>query len=109
MPVAINMVMVDCRPEVEKEYNEWYNNVHIPMCLKYEDMLRATRYRLTSGPAGHARYLTIYEFKDRNAMEAFPGTPECKAATAEMHQRWQEKEFQIRLAAQYETIGAFAR
>jgi antibiotic biosynthesis monooxygenase (ABM) superfamily enzyme len=107
--VAINTVMVDCRPEVEAKYNEWYDRVHIPMCLKYEGMLRATRYRLLKGPTGHARYLTVYEFRDRDAMDAFPNSQECRAAIQEMHQTWREEDFSIKLTAQYETIGVFGR
>ncbi len=106
---AMNMVMVDCRPEVEATYNEWYDKVHIPMLLKYEGMVRATRYRLLSGPAGQARYLTVYEFRDREAMDAFPKTPECQAATAEMRATWPSGEFEIKLAAQFETIRSFER
>jgi hypothetical protein len=101
------MVMVDCRTEVEEKYNQWYNEVHIPLCLKYDGMLRATRYRLIKGPSGHARYLTVYEFKDQNAMDAFPNSPQCIAATHEMHETWHEDDFRIKLAAQYETIGVF--
>lgn len=104
---AINLVMVDCRPEVEARYNDWYDHVHIPMLLKYGGMVRATRYQLLSGPAGQARYLTVYEFKDRAAMDAFPKTPECQAATEEMRATWPSGEFEIKLAAQYGTIGTF--
>ena len=104
---VINMVMVDCRPEVEARYNDWYNNVHIPMLLKYPGMVRATRYRLLSGPAGQARYLTVYEFRDRETMDAFPQTPECQAAIAEMGATWASGDFEIKLAAQYETIRSF--
>jgi heme-degrading monooxygenase HmoA len=106
---AINMVMVDCRAEVEEKYNQWYNEVHIPMCLKYEGMLRATRYRLLNGPAGQARYLTVYEFRDQDAMDAFPKSPECKAATQEMRDSWRREDFAIKLTAQYETIQVFER
>ena len=104
---VINMVMVDCRSEVEPQYNKWYDEVHIPMCLRYDGMLRATRYRLTRGPSGHARYLTVYEFKDQHAMDEFPNSPECKASIQEMRQTWQDNDFQIKLAAQYENIGIF--
>ncbi len=104
---AINMVMVDCRPEVEAAYNAWYDNVHIPMLLKYKGMVRVTRYRLLKGPDGHAKYLTVYEFKDQAAMDAFPQTPECQAATAEMRSTWPSADFEIKLAAQYETMRVF--
>ena len=109
MASAINLVMVDCLPDLEQKYNEWYDRVHIPMCLKYSGMLRATRYRLLSGPAGHARYLTVYEFRDQAAMDAFPKTPECTASTQEMRQTWRDGDFKIKVAAQYETIQVFER
>ena len=109
MTTAINMVMVDCRTEIEDKYNQWYDHVHIPMCLKYQGMLRATRYRLLKGPPGNARYLTVYEFKDQNAMDSFPTSPECAAAMQEMRQTWRDKDFEIKLAAQYETIGVIER
>ena len=109
MTTAINMVMVDCQPAVEEKYNAWYNEVHIPMCLKYDGMLRAARYRLVTGPSGQSKYLTVYEFKDQKAMDAFPNSPECIAAIQEMHHTWHDKEFEIKLAAQYETIGVFQR
>ncbi len=104
---VINMVMVDCRPEVEARYNDWYSNVHIPMLLKYKGMVRATRYQLLKGPAGHAKYLTVYEFTDKAAMDAFPQTPECQAAIAEMRASWPSSEFEIKLAAQYEVMRVF--
>ncbi len=109
MTTAINMVMVDCRTEVDEQYNQWYNKVHIPMCLKYEGMLGATRYRLLKGPPGQARYLTVYEFRDQKAMDAFPSSPECAAATQEMRQTWRNNEFEIKLAAQYDTIAVIER
>ena len=107
MTTAINMVMVDCRTEVEEKYNEQYNKVHVPLCLKYGGMPRATRYRLIKRPPRHARCLTVYEFKDQNAMDAFPSSPECRAATQEMRETWEDNDFEITMAAQYETIGSF--
>ena len=109
MASAINMVMVDCRTELKREYNDWYDKVHIPMCMKYAGMRRVTRYRLLTGPPGHARYLTVYEFQDQSAMDAFPKSPECIAATREMKQTWKDGDFTIRLAAQYETLRVFER
>jgi hypothetical protein len=50
----------------EDEYNEWYNNIHIPPILERDGFVGARRYRVSSkrpAPpelAAH-RYLTIYE------------------------------------------------
>ena len=106
---AIHVVEVDCKPEVETKYNKWYNEVHIPMILKYKGALRATRYQLLSGPPGQARYLTIYEFKDQEAMEAFPKSPEYTAVDEELRQTWKGKEFDIKMAAKFEMIGTWGK
>jgi quinol monooxygenase YgiN len=106
---AIHMVEVDCKPEVEIKYNKWYNEVHIPMILRYDGILRATRYQLLSGPPGQARYLTIYEFKDQDAMESFPKSPEYTAVDEELKQTWKGKEFEVKLAAKFEMIGTWGK
>jgi len=106
---VIHVVEVDCNPEVATKYNKWYNEVHIPMILKYEGILRATRYQLLSGPPGQARYLTIYEFKDQGAMEAFPQSTVYAAVDEELKQTWKGKEFQIKMAAKFEMIGTWAK
>ena len=106
---VINVVEVDCQPEVDKKYNEWYNEVHIPMIMKYDGILKATRYQLLHGPQGQSRYLTIYEFKDKDAMDSFPNSPEYAAVDEEMKQTWKGKEFEVKLAAQYEMIKSWGK
>lgn len=55
----------------EKEFNEWYENVHVPEILATPGLLSAQRFKLfdaeiTRGegvPAPAQRYLTIYEME----------------------------------------------
>ncbi|WP_099021544.1 DUF4286 family protein [Mycolicibacterium palauense] len=55
----------------EDEFNEWYDNVHIPELLAIPGMVSATRYdlhdsdtyRMEGGLAPEHRYLTIYEME----------------------------------------------
>jgi hypothetical protein len=53
----------------EDEFNEWYENVHIPDICSIDGVLSATRYELEEGgfPIPQ-RYLTIYEI-DRPGAE----------------------------------------
>lgn len=51
----------------EDEFNDWYDNVHIPEVLLIDGFVAATRYRLSEtqlvdGQAGH-RYLAVYEIE----------------------------------------------
>lgn len=109
MKHVINMVLVDCQPSVEAKYNKWYNEVHIPLIMKYSGIVGTTRYQLLKGPEGQARYLTIYEFKDQQAMDDFPKSAEYKVVDDELHATWKGPEFKVQAAAQYEVIKNWAK
>jgi hypothetical protein len=55
--------------EVEDQYNDWYDNVHVAHVLAVEGFVSASRYRVVD-PAGAAiwtkvehRYLALYEIE----------------------------------------------
>ncbi len=47
----------------ENEFNEWYNETHIPDVLETPGFIRATRYENTRPAEGEARYLATYEIE----------------------------------------------
>jgi|WetSurMetagenome_2_1015567.scaffolds.fasta_scaffold18752_3 antibiotic biosynthesis monooxygenase (ABM) superfamily enzyme len=101
--VVINM---ECKVENQEAFTEWYNGIHIPMALKYPGLMKASRYELSAKTTGTKTYLTIFEFKDRQAMESFPASPEVAAAKEEMQQRWQGKlPFEIKSRNEYDPIA----
>ena len=55
-------VGTNCKdPAKESEYNEWYNNTHLPDVLETPGLVRATRYENTNTGEGQAKFLAIYE------------------------------------------------
>ncbi len=50
----------------DAEFNEWYDNKHIPDLLEIDGFASAQRYKLTEGApgneAGTHEYIAIYEF-----------------------------------------------
>ena len=36
MGKVINMVSTECQPEVEAEFNKWYDEIHIPLLFKFK-------------------------------------------------------------------------
>ena len=48
-------------PSKEKEYNHWYDTVHIPDILETPGIFRATRYENSEPPEGKGKFLAIYE------------------------------------------------
>ena len=56
---VINVVAIDCKPEVEEKFVHWYDEVHIPILLKFKGLLSVKRYKISnSSPPGYPRQLT---------------------------------------------------
>ena len=51
----------------EGEFNNWYNQIHIPDIMSTGYIDRATRYELTTTPPeGRGKYLAVYEIESDN-------------------------------------------
>ncbi len=57
-PKYLFVVMMDIEPNKEEEFNEIYNNEHVPNMLEVPGMLSGARYRTSSD--GAPRYLALY-------------------------------------------------
>ena len=55
------LVRMDIPPEKESEFNEIYNNEHIPAILKVPGVLSATRYE--NVVEGEPKYAAVYEIE----------------------------------------------
>jgi hypothetical protein len=70
----------------EAEYNDWYNNVHIPDVLNVKGMVGAQRFRLAdqqmAGQPQH-RYLALYEIETDNLQETLDDL-KSRSGTADM-------------------------
>jgi len=69
---TILVTSVDISDGAEKEFNHWYNEVHLPEVLACPGFIRASRYECTSG---QPRYIAMYELEDEAALT----TPEMQA------------------------------
>ena len=50
-------------PAREQEFNDWYNNVHIPDIFETKCFVKAGRYELPNPPEGKGKYLAVYEIE----------------------------------------------
>jgi uncharacterized protein (TIGR02118 family) len=82
----INIVATQCTPENDAKFNKWYNEVHIPMLMKFKGMKKVTRYRIIDEKP---RFLAVYEYDTKEDLDALSKSPEFQAAMAEMQQTWQ--------------------
>lgn len=68
----LHVVLVDVDPQVEKDFNRWYDEVHVPQILSCPGWLSAhRRICLEGGP----KYAAVYEVSGPEAYE----TPEFRA------------------------------
>ncbi|HHE41738.1 MAG TPA: DUF4286 family protein [Dehalococcoidia bacterium] len=82
-PGFIYQVMIECAPELEEEFNSWYNEVHMPLVMKCGMMKGATRYRVTDAiETNAAKYTTLCEFDDRETFENWLRSDVLAAARA---------------------------
>jgi len=84
----LNMVYTECYPAKEAAFNKWYNEVHIPMLMKYKGMKKVTRYKITDEKAKKPRFLAVYEYDTMAAYKALNDSQEFKDAIAEMNETW---------------------
>ncbi len=64
MAKYLQVVALNCtEPEKEGEFNEWYNNIHLPDILETPGFQRATRWENTNPGEGDAKYLALYEIE----------------------------------------------
>ena len=55
----------DCKdPSREKEFNDWYNTMHLPDMLEVPGMIKASRWMsAVSKPGEYRKYLAMYELE----------------------------------------------
>ena len=105
----ITIVASTCRPEVEEKFNKWYNEVHVPMILKSPWIKGATRYKVVTQSPDCPKYLAIYEFEDKQKMDAHDKSPEMAAAIAELRQSWKGDDMKIIWRIQYESTKTWRK
>ena len=64
MEKRLLVVESNCKDPVrEKEFNDWYDQTHIPDIFETPCFVKASRYQLTKPAEGKGKYLAIYEIQ----------------------------------------------
>jgi hypothetical protein len=65
MPRYLLFAFSDCKdPAREKEFNDWYSDMHVPDMLEVPGMIQATRWVSAESKEGQRRkYLALYELE----------------------------------------------
>jgi uncharacterized protein (TIGR02118 family) len=105
----INIVATECPPEVEAKFNKWYNEVHIPMLMKYAGIKKVTRYKTIEQPGAKQKWLAIYEYDNKEDLNGMMSSPAFKAVREEMDATWKDQTFEVKGALAAEPIKTFER
>lgn len=66
---GILIVWTDIPPQIEADFNDWYNREHLPGRIgRMPGFLRGRRYVAESAPAGVPKYLTYYDLQNAAVM-----------------------------------------
>ena len=104
----INIVATQCQPADVEKFNNWYNNVHIPMLMKSDKLMGVQRYRVMGKSEELPRFIAIYKFASFKDFEDYSASPELAAALAEMKETWGQT-VELTSRVQYELIKEWAR
>jgi hypothetical protein len=66
MAPALQIGRMDVPPEIDDEFNRWYNTIYVPNYEKVPGVIRGRRYRAVTGTP---TYLTLYEFEHPKVSE----------------------------------------
>ncbi len=100
---VINIVATQCQPADDAKFNKWYNEVHIPMLLKFKKLKGVARYKVIGKPGDLPKYIAIYKFPSLKDFEEFGKSSELAAAQKEMQGTWGQK-IELTSRIQYELI-----
>lgn len=87
MARSIYVVLSNAVPGRENEYNEWYDNVHLPDAVAVPGVVSAERFRVTSRFGDYPYdYLAIYDLGDQpeEAIQGLRGLATTSPSTTAM-------------------------
>jgi hypothetical protein len=67
MAPALQIGRMDVPPEVDADFNDWYNTIYVPNYETVPGVIRGRRYRAV---VGAPTYLTLYEFEHPKVSES---------------------------------------
>ena len=116
---VINVVGTEPIPELDKQYNQWYDEVHIPMALKHPDVLAVTRYQILEreGRQPHSiaefrpnygKYLTIYRYANEKSYRSYANSAVRAEVKVDTERTWTPAQLSVRIRAAYLSCGIWA-
>ena len=105
---VITVMGIKCATGLEEEFDKWYMEVHLPNILKSPACDGITHYKKLPTMEGEGpTFVTMAEFKDRQAYEKHHNSPELAAARKIIGERWTDKDYELVWRGVYEPIKSW--
>ena len=101
---TLHVIGTECKPGTEEKFNKWYNEVHIPLALKFKGITRITRYKQVGDNKDYPPYLAIYEFENNEAVDAYLKGSEFAAVRENKESTWKDDVYDMKWNVRYELI-----
>jgi Domain of unknown function (DUF4286) len=107
-------VGIECKAEDEPRFNTWYDEIHVPMLLQGKCVKKVTRFKLadetydvgtTTQPC--PKYLTIYEFENREKFDSWMNSPARVEAGDDKKKMWGDNPYDVKWATRYDLTKAW--
>jgi len=108
----INIAGTRCPPAGDQEFNRWYDEIHIPVNMKFGGLIGVTRYKLArftdyATVKDYPQYFTTYEFKDLATWQAWNSSPELAEASEGVPDLFARLSVELLWRVQYECMGTW--
>jgi hypothetical protein len=98
----LQLVLTSPVPGAEDEFNDWYDNVHVPEVLQMPGFLTGRRFRLVSpDPADSPTYLAVYEIESDDIQATLRLIPEMATSRTKSP----AIDISVSVVRMYEAIG----
>lgn len=105
----MQIVASESTSEKEEEFSKWYSDKHLPMLFGYEGLKRASRYQLVGEDKNSAKFLAVYEFDNKENLDAFPESQAFQDAIKDFDENHEALGFKMKWVAVYELIKELER
>lgn len=97
------------RPESEREFNEWYNNIHAPMLFDTGYIEKVARYERVGDDADYPKYLVVYEFESQEALDSYRIDRSREMILKDSAQKVESGELVVKWRVDYKEIARWGK
>lgn len=102
----LQLVLTSPAVDAEDDFNEWYDNVHVPEVLKMPGFVSGRRFRLVSpDPADSPSCLAVYEIESDDIQATLQMIPDM----ARSRTKSTAIDINVSVVRMYEAIGTLQR